>query len=246
MRAGYISSVRPISCRALQRPAPFWDVYATRNRPMRGFKGSWYRCRFIQYTWPCHVYPCSEISSQLSSSCSRCFRPSKMSKRGQGVSWLCTALLELGLGSSSWQRGGLGPGCTWSQSHVATSVSNAFCCCAWPGDAVLARNYATSVIHTCVISWLCCSWEAADSKKFPTTWEKPNGTDECTKTSSATQALGTQHPFSFFSVYPKTMKLSPWILIFKTLYGLFLMSLKALGRQPWSRISVKKRFLLFS
>lgn len=97
-------------------------------------------------------------------------------------------------------RGGLGPDCTWSQSHVGTSVSNAFCRCAWPADAVLARNYATPVIHACVTSWLCCSWEAADSKKFPRTWEKPNGTDECTKTSSATQALGTQHPFPFFSV----------------------------------------------
>lgn len=136
------------------------------------------------------------------------------------------------LHSLSWDwaaaagRGGRGPGCTWSQSHVATSVSNAFCCCAWPADAVLERSYATSVIHTCIISWLCCSWEAADSKKFPRTWEKPNGTDECIKTSSATQALGTQHPFSFFSICEAmTMKLTSWILIFKTLYVLCLMSL---------------------
>lgn len=120
----------------------------------------------------------------------------------------------------------------WGQTAPGASpmsVSNALCCCAWPADAVPARNYTISVIHTCIISWLCCSWEAADSRKFPRTWEKPNGTDECTETSSATRALGTQHPFPFFSIYEaKTMKLTSWILIFKTLY--VLMSLKALGR----------------
>lgn len=105
MRADYISSFKSTSCRAFLRPAQFWDAHTTRNRLMSVFKGSWYWCRFIQCTWPCHAYLCSEISSQLTSSCLRCSRPSSVSKRGQGGSWLCTALLELGLGSSSWQRG---------------------------------------------------------------------------------------------------------------------------------------------
>lgn len=223
MRADYISSIKPSSCRAFLRPAQFRDAHAIRL--MSVFKGSWYWCRFIQYSWPCHAYPCSEISSQLTSSCLRCFRPSDVSKWGQVGYWLCTALLQLGLGSSSWQRG---PG---ARLHLVPvpCLWVMLCCCAWPADAVLARNYAISVIHTCIISWLCCSWEAADSRKFPRTWEKPNGTDECTETSSATRALGTQHPFPFFYIYEaKTMKLTSWILIFKTLY--VLMSLKALGR----------------
>lgn len=90
----------------------------------------------------------------------------KISKWGQDLPWLCTALLCLDWAAvaGSW---GPGPDRTWSQSHVATSMSNAFCCCAWLGDGVLAMNYTTSVIHTCVISWLGCSWKPAVSKKFP-------------------------------------------------------------------------------
>lgn len=45
----------------------------------------------------------------------------------------------------------------------------------------------------------------------------------------AIRATGTQDLLSFCSVYPKTIKLNLWILTFKTLYGLCLMSLKALG-----------------
>lgn len=197
MRAGYISSIKPTYCRAFLRPTQLWDARATAgwwvySRAADGTAGL-FHTPGLSHTHGRTLWDQPPAAKQL-------LEVLQVSEPGQGGSWLCTALLQLGLGSSSWQRGP-GAGCTWSQSHIATSVSNAFCCCARPADAVLVRNYATSVIHTCVTSWLCCSREAADSKKFPRTWEKPNGTDECTKTSSAARALGTQHPFSFFSVY---------------------------------------------
>lgn len=101
-------------------------------------------------------------------------------------------------------RGGLGPACTWCQSHVATSVSNAFCCCARPADAVLARNYATSVIHTCMISWLCCSWEAADSKKVSQNSGEAKWYRWVYQNLVSNASSGYKTPVPFFSVYPKT------------------------------------------
>lgn len=222
LRGDYILNIKPITCGVFLRSAQFWDAYTTWNRQMKGLWGSWHWYSFIQHTWSCCMYQCwEETSSRMKSSWLWCFGRALCEGRVcpgcalHSFSWDWAAV------ACSW---GLGPDCTWSQSHVATSVSNAFCCCAWLGDGVLAMNYATSVIHTCIISWLCCSWKPAVSKKFPRTWEKPTGTDGCSKTSSAIQATGTQHPFSFCSVYPKTIKLSSWILIFKTLYGLCLMS----------------------
>lgn len=222
----------------------FWDADTTWNRQMRGLKGNCYWYGFIQYMWSCHMYQCSEdISSWVQSSSLRYFGCSE-DLRGRAGSALVvhcpplTRTRQQEPAPEAW-----GPDCTWSQSHVATSVSNAFCCCAWLGDGVLVTNYATSVIHTCISSWLCCSWKPAFSKNFPSTWEKPNGTGKCCKTSSAIQATGTQDLLSFCSVYPKTIKLNLWILIFKTLYGLCLMSLKALERWPWTRIPMKKDFL---
>lgn len=41
MRADYISSIKPISCRAFLRPAQHWDAHGTRNSLMSVFKGSW-------------------------------------------------------------------------------------------------------------------------------------------------------------------------------------------------------------
>lgn len=99
MRADYISGIKPTSCRAFLRPAQHWDAHGTRNSLMSVFKGSWYdadlsktrgravctRARRSAPGWQAAVWGVSDVSEW-----------------GQGGSWLCTALLQLGLGSSSW------------------------------------------------------------------------------------------------------------------------------------------------
>lgn len=58
----------------------------------------------------------------------------------------------------------------------------------------------------CIISWLCCSWKPAVSQKFPRTWEKPTGTDECSKTSSAITSHRYTPPVLFLLSLPKDYK----------------------------------------
>lgn len=95
----------------------------------------------------------------------------------------------------------------------STSVSAAFCCCAWRRDDVLLTSYVTSVIHTCIASWLCYSWKPAVSQKFPRTWEQPTGAEECSKTS-----YGYVRPVLLMLCLPNDVQLSSWILVFKTLH----------------------------
>ena len=173
MRGDYISSIKRVTCGAFLRPAVSRCLYYTKQadeRPQGQLILIWFS--------PIHmVMPHVPVlgGDQLPDE-KQLVEMFQVLWRSQSEGRVCPGCAlhsfswDWAAVASSW---GLGPDCTWSQSHVATSVSNAFCCCAWLGDGVVAANYATSVIHTCILAVVlleACSFQKVSQNLGEAKW----------------------------------------------------------------------------